>query len=183
MGTFSTGQRALLGLLAMLLTLAALPAAAETFRVGGINFQVPADWRLALPTNPMRRAELTIPAAAGGEPGLVTFFHFGAGRGGTPEANIERWEQQFEEPKLALNPTRETTRIGGRTVHFFRAAGTFRSGMPGGPTTPLPEHTLLGAVIENDQDGHVFIRLVAPNALADAAAPAYRRMVEDALKG
>jgi hypothetical protein len=128
----------------------------------------------------MREAQLGVPNPAGA-PGEVSFFHFGSGRGGTPEANIERWYGQFQEPREALGA--EVTRdiVGATVVHRFRASGTYLSGMPGGPRTPQPGTTLLATVLESDT-GHVFVRFVAPTPLAQATAEDFAAMVEGAAR-
>lgn len=152
-------------------------AAAERFEVGGLAFAVPEGWRQVTPTSAMRKAELL---AAGG--GSVTFFHFGREQGGTAEANVERWIRQFAEPPELLKPARETKTFGAVTLYHFRASGTYLSGMPGGPTTPQPAHTLIAAAIEG-RAGNVFVRLVGPSAATLPTEPAFRRMVEDAAAG
>jgi hypothetical protein len=169
---------------ALLALLLALPATAgdRQVTVGGLDFAVPPGWVVAAPDSPMRKAELRVPGALGGPEGLVTFFHFGAGQGGSAADNIARWERQFTEAPAETGARTEVETIGGRQVHWFRAAGTYLAGMPGGPRAPRPDHALLGAVLEGPE-GNVFVRLVAPRSLADHAGPAWRRMIAGALGG
>ncbi|MBM3491064.1 MAG: hypothetical protein FJX68_11555 [Alphaproteobacteria bacterium] len=148
--------------------------AAERIEVGGLAFAVPEGWRVLPPGSPMRKAELQAPGGGG-----VTFFHFGRQQGGTAEANIERWIRQFQEPPEVLQPRREVKRLGAIVVHHFRASGTYLSGMPGGPTTPQPGHSLVAAAIEGPE-GNVFVRLVGPDAATLPLEAAFRRMIEDA---
>lgn len=156
-------------------------ARAEDVKVGPFTFRPPASWGVSIPTSPMRKAELHIPDHDG-KGGTCSFFHFGAGQGGTPEANIERWYGQFQEPRDKLDAKVTVETVGGTRLHLFRANGTFLSGMPGGPTTPEPNTMLLGAVLESGQ-GHVFVRCVAPTALALESQPAFLAMVKSPLGG
>ena len=45
----------------------------------------------------------------------------------------------------------------------------------------MPGVTLIGAILESAK-GNIYVRLVAPVALAEAQAPAFRRMVESGLR-
>ena len=155
--------------------------AAETFRAGAFEFEAPAGWQSEPPRSSMRQAQFRIANPRGGSDGSCIFFYFGPGRGGSAEANIERWRRQFAEPAAQQAAVVTVEEVAGRRVHYFRGSGTFLSGMPGGPTTPVPGITLLGAILENDQ-GNIYVRLVAPAALADAEAPAFKRMVESGLR-
>ncbi|MSO75996.1 MAG: hypothetical protein EXQ87_03660 [Alphaproteobacteria bacterium] len=165
-------------LLFMLLAMVASAGRAQTpVTVGEFTFQVPPGWRATAPTSAMRKAELAIADPSGGPEGQCSFFHFGAGQGGTAAANIERWYGQFQEPRERLGARVSVEEVGGTRLHLFRASGTFLSGMPGGPQSPLPGHTLLGAVLESP-GGHVFVRCVATDKLAQACEPAFVAMVK-----
>ncbi len=156
-------------------------AEAEEFVVGGLNFTAPAEWQRVAPSTPMRKAMLRVPNAAGTGDGAVTFYHFGPGIGGGPQANIERWRRQFKEPDAQRRARVETKMVDGRKLHLFRGDGTLLSGAPGGPKTEVPGYAFLGAVIEGPK-GDVFVRFVAPSALADTAEAAFHKMVEGASK-
>ena len=129
----------------------------------------------------MRKAQLKISDADKKQSAEVVFFFFGEGGGGQTQANIDRWLSQFEEPKDKLNSKVENQTINGRKVTYVQAEGTYQSGMPGGPKTPQPNTMLIGAILESNQ-GNVFIRATGPAKLAQASQPAFRKMVESALK-
>ena len=154
---------------------------AETFRAGAFEFEAPADWRSEPPQSAMRQAQFRIVNPDGGPDGSCIFFYFGPGRGGSAEANIERWRRQFAELAAQQAAVVTVEEIAGQQVHYFRGSGTFLSGMPGGPKTPVPGITLLGAILESVK-GDIYVRLVAPTALADAEAAAFKRMVESGLR-
>lgn len=154
-------------------------AEAEEFVVGGLNFTAPAGWQRVVAPTPMRKAMFRVPNATGD--GAVTFYHFGPGLGGGPQANIERWRRQFKEPDAQRRARVETKMVGGRKLHLFRGDGTLLSGAPGGAKTEVPGTAFLGAVIEGP-NGDVFVRFIAPSPLADTAEAAFRKMVEGASK-
>lgn len=153
--------------------------APATFKVGEFTFARPADWQWVEVNSVMRKAQMKITDASSKDPGEVIFFFFGEGGGGLTQANVDRWLAQFSEPKEKLNSKVETTTVGGHKITYVQAEGTYQSGMPGGPKTPMPNTMLMGGIIESDQ-GNVFVRLTGPVALAKASQTKFRKMIEDA---
>ena len=162
----------------LLLLAIALPTAARAadpveFGVGAFPFERPSGWQWVVPSSPMRKAQLAVPGQDG--PAEVTFFHFGAGQGGGVQANVDRWFGQFQDAK-----TSQSREMAGRTgVTIVRATGNFLSGMPGGPTTPMPGYALLGAILESPE-GDVFVKMTGPAATVASAGEAFLKMVNDA---
>lgn len=142
------------------------------FSVGGFTFSRPDGWQWIVPSSAMRKAQLMIP---GDPPAEVTFFHFGPGQGGGVQANVDRWFGQFQDAKTGQ--TKET--VGQTQVTFVQAQGTFSSGMPGGPTTPMPGFALRGAILESG-GGDVFVKMTGPAATIAQAEPAFTKMVKSA---
>ncbi len=175
---------ALLGaLLARLALLGALAFAAgpESVRVGGFVFEPPLGWQRLAPASAMRKAQFRVPGSGRGSDGGVVFYHFAPGRGGSTEANIERWYLQFSEPRDELDAELEERRSGTRRLHLFRAVGTYRGrGLDGAPLE-VPNFAFLGAILEA-QSGRVFVRFVAPKELAATEAEGFRRMVSEAFE-
>ena len=120
----------------------------------------------------MRKAQLEI--GEGTSKAEVTFFHFGAGSGSTAD-NVSRWFSQFSGSEA--NRKTDSTEVNGVKITFVETAGTFSSGMPGGPTTPLPGYALRGAIFENPESGNVFVKMTGPESVVKAATPAFREMV------
>ncbi|MFM8230248.1 MAG: hypothetical protein ACKOAL_03390, partial [Chthoniobacterales bacterium] len=56
------------------------------------------------------------------------------------------------------------------------ARGTFQSGMPGQPTTPLEGQSLLGAILESP-NGDVYVKMTGPAPTVEKAEPAFVEMV------
>jgi len=145
------------------------------FTVGSFVFARPETWGWVVPTSPMRKAQLTVPAGNGSAPAEVTFFHFGAGQGGSVQANVDRWVKQFSNGYTDV----KTERVGNTTVTFVKAFGTFSSGMPGGPTTPLKEYALRGAILESPA-GDVYVKMTGPQAVVKLAEPSIEKMIREA---
>ena len=172
-------------LLRFLLALCALPlilhaADPATFTVSAFTFKRPAAWAwVALPPSSMRKAQLRVidPANPTGPGAEVAFFNFGTGQGGGVDQNISRWVGQFDKPDT-LNPVVEKAEIKGTKITRVRVeSGTFSSGMPGGPTTPMQNYGLYGAILESPQ-GDVFIKMTGPAALVKAAAADFEGLVQ-----
>ena len=61
----------------------------------------------------------------------------------------------------------------------MKAEGTFGSGMPGGPTTPMKDYALRGAILESPS-GDVYVKMTGPKAIVKEAAPTLEKMVREA---
>ena len=165
------------------LTLQLFAADPTSFQVGSFTFKRPSTftWQ-AIPPGGMRKAWLTI-----GDPkdpaksGEVTFFHFGPGVGGGVDANIQRWVGQFTPAKPEDKPVIEKAEVKGVKLTRVRTEGTFASGMPGGPTTPLKEFGLLGVIIESP-NGDVFVKFTGPLDMVKTASGAFEELVKSALE-
>lgn len=150
---------------------------AETVKVEAFTFALPDGWKSVTPSSPMRKAQLEI--ARGPEKAEVTFFHFGADQGGTAEDNVARWYAQF--PGSEKNRITEHMEVGSVKITFAMTEGTFSSGMPGGPTTPMEGYALCGAILESAA-GNVFIKMTGPNAVVKASTEAFKKMITEAAK-
>jgi hypothetical protein len=151
------------------------------FSVANFKFERPSDWAWIVPSSSMRKAQLAPPGVDGGAAPEVTFFYFGKDQGGSVGANIQRWVSQFEGGAEATSAMQRVEQYGATKATFVTAAGTFNSGMPGGPTTPLSGYALLGAILEG-VEGNVFIKMTGPDAAVRAASPAFEALVEKAAK-
>lgn len=154
---------------------------AAPFKVSELTFTAPAGWESVAVTSPMRKAQLKLTSADKKETAEIIFFHFGPGNGGGTQSNVDRWFRQFEEPKEKINAKVEETTVGSTKVTYVQAQGTYRSGMPGGPQTSMPNYALHGAVIEA-AGGSVFVKMTGPAALVKSAAADFKKLVESPLK-
>ncbi len=163
-----------LGLLVLLLAASDLLFAAGPveFQVGAFTFARPDDWKWIIPASTMRKAQLEAPGT-NQEKAEITFFHFGPGQGGGVQANIDRWFGQFQGGPTSKNEVTE-----GRTrIFYVQASGTFQSGMPGGPTTPMTNYALLGAILTDEESGDVFVKMTGPAAVVESASVLFNTMI------
>lgn len=145
------------------------------FTVGDFSFTRPDGWAWVTPSSPMRKAQLSVPGADGVAPAEITFFHFGAGQGGGVQANVDRWIGQFADARSSS----KAEQIGQTQVTFVDATGTFSSGMPGGPTTPMTGYAMRGAILQS-ASGDVYAKMTGPESVVVAAASAFEKMVRAA---
>jgi hypothetical protein len=131
--------------------------------VAGLKWVAPSGWKNQGRTS-MRAATYVPPAAPGDEDAAecVVYF-FGAGQGGSVEANVERWKGQFAEAggKPAVAKVSKRT-IHGLPVTTIESGGDY-SGM-GGPNAPggvKHHYSLLGAIVEGP-GGTVFLKFAGP---------------------
>lgn len=135
-----------------------------------MKFAVPAAFEVQPPASPMRLAQMRLPGAAGD--GLLTISQ----AGGSVEANIARWQGQFDG-----TPTLEksTSSPNGLAVTTVVLSGTYLdkpSPMAPGPGTPRPDWAMLGAVIETPAGPH-FLKATGPKATLDALRADFDRLV------
>ncbi len=154
----------------------------SSFSAGDFKFSVPPVWRSVTPASPMRKAELYVPGPEGtGAAGeaIVTVFHFGPSEGGTVQSNVDRWFGQFDGDNESKSAATAKETIGTVPVTFVRARGTFQSGMPGAPTTPVEGQALLGAILESP-NGDVYLKMTGPQPTVEKAEPAFVEMIRTA---
>jgi hypothetical protein len=125
----------------------------------------------------MRKAQLLVPGMDPKSGADITFFHFGAGGGGSVDENIQRWLRQFKSQPGAEKVEKKD--LGGRPVTLVSTEGTFSSGMPGGPSAPMEGYALLGAILE-DQGGNVFVKMTGPKATVQSAREAFITFISTA---
>ena len=144
----------------------------------GVTWSDPAGWKKVTPSSSMRNASYEIPPAGSDtEPGDLGVFYFGPDKGGAVEKNVDRWVESFEgiDPAKVLKSERTANGLKQRIVEI--PSGTYKSGMPGGPTTPKPNHALLGAIVETPVGSH-FFKLVGPKATVAQAKKAFLELMD-----
>lgn len=149
------------------------PAAATTeIKLGTLGYRgaVPSRWRTVAPETTKRLVQFHITdTAAAGAPAApaaeVIVFYFGAGEGGTAQANIERWRGQFIGTNhTPVTPAVERFNSNGMDITTAELHGTYARGVGVGPIgTPRPDQTLLAAVIESPQ-GNLILQLFGDSA-------------------
>ena len=152
-----------------------------TFKVSEFTFTRPANCEWVESASAMRKAELRVVEEKTKAKAEVVFYHFGPGNAGGTQANIARWFGQFVEPRDKINAKTEDVTVGKHKVTYVSAVGTYKSGMPGGPQTPMPNYALLGAIIEASE-GSVFVKMTGPKELTQSVTADFKKMVEGAVK-
>ena len=180
-------------LLSLLLTIASLFAAdGPTLTLEALKFTAPTGWIDVPVTSPMRKATWRTSAEPShtrqphdlssqgqSDAAEISFFAFGKDQGGSVSENIQRWFSQFSES--AAKGQSATVNVNNRTITFAKSEGTFTSGMPGGPTTPLPDYALCGAIIETES-GAIFIKMTGPKATIAKLEKTFTELVTTAAK-
>lgn len=149
-------------------TLAQEPAAA--LKVGEFTFRGGSGWKLK--ETPRAMSNGGFATTGEGEALEADFYHFGRGQGGSIEANVARWQGQFQEKP---EPKQEILTFGEHKVHLVRIEGTYLSGRPVGPKTPVKDQAMLGAILES-AEGHVFVKMTGPKAAVAKAEDAFRAL-------
>lgn len=145
-----------------------------------LSWTAPDSWIQEAPANAMRQSQYRVPGSAGD--GECVVYYFGAGQGGGPMANAERWAGQFTQPDGSPSvEVMETEKIvaNGLDTLLIQVSGTYSSGgmMTGAPTQTLPDHKLLGAVVEGP-DSNWFFKFTGPAATVEENAEAFRALIE-----
>jgi hypothetical protein len=128
----------------------------------GLQWTAPAGWK-NLGTQPMRAATYSVAPVAGDTASAECgVYFFGAGQGGSVEANIERWKGQFTDAGKPAAAKTGTRKINGLTVTTIDTSGEY-SGMGGpmAPSTPAAGYRLLGAIVEGP-GGNIFLKFTGP---------------------
>lgn len=171
-----------LALLALSLTAMATPPAEDTeaheLRFLGITTAAPAGWTQQAPTSSMRLAQFTITSTDGAQNAEVIFYYFGATQGGSPEANIARWQAQFHGPDgLAVEPEVHRLQSNGMEITRVELHGSYARGIGTGPGgAGRPQQTLIAAIVQTPR-GQVTIQLHGDDTLVAAEEPAFDAML------
>jgi hypothetical protein len=133
---------------------------------------VPDAWVAEPPKSEMRQLQFKVPAPPGGEGGdgaeFVVYF-FGPGQGGTLEANIERWQSQFQGPDGApVEPT--VTQIGTETIPatLVELRGSYGRSVGMGPGDDVQTDRMLLAGVIETPEGNLFPQMHGPAELVAA---------------
>jgi len=167
-------------LIAFAFPLAGETRAEESMAVGEFTFEYGEPWERQQVTSRMRAGQLTYDHEDENlEDVDLVLYHFGAGRGGSIQANIDRWIGQFQG-----TPESETEKVelGDREVTFLTATGTFMQSSGGpfaGEKTPKADYTMLAAILPSQQ-GDVYLKLTGPSDSVSAMEDAFRDFAESA---
>jgi hypothetical protein len=152
----------------------------KTISARGLSFEAPLTWKSTPPATPMRLAQLTIePVKPDRDPTELQVFAFPGGAGSV-DANIKRWQAQFE-TKAGKPPEVTTEKRKGKNVDvtFVEVAGTYVAAVSPGSDQKhnKPEYHLLGAIVETPTIAY-FLKMVGPDRTVKAAKPAFDDLIK-----
>ena len=150
---------------------------------GGVSWVTPNGWTKG-PERAMRVATYHIPAITkdAEDAAECAVFYFGAGQGGTVQANVNRWFSQFEQPdgqpSSKIAKVIEQT-INGLSVTFVNLPGTYlASGGPmARPGKAKPGFHMLAAIVDAPQ-GPVFFKLTGPSKTVLGIQEEFKRLLQ-----
>jgi hypothetical protein len=145
----------------------------------GLEAPIPATWQEEPPSSSMRLAQYRLAGAADDSNAEVIFYYFGQGQGGTPEANIARWQSQFFGPdETPVQPDVQSFEVAGMTVTRAKLQGTYARGAGIGPQGEgKSDQTLIAAIVDTHR-GQVIIQLHGDTDLVERSAPGFDAMLK-----
>ena len=140
-------------------------------QAAGVTWTIPPGWEVQGPRS-MRVATYRVHAIAGDpEDAECAVYFFGAGQGGSVEANMDRWAHQFTAPdgSPAPSPKLNKLTVGGLQVSTIAVSGTYLgAAMMAQQEVKKPRFRMVAAVVEAPQ-GLLFFKLIGPfNTVAAA---------------
>jgi hypothetical protein len=176
-------------LLAILLPafLACQKKPAQTVDLGAVTLAADPAWQTVTPSSSMRKAQFALPRVADdAEDAELAVFYFGAGQGGSVEANLQRWYGQFIQPDSSPSAEKAKTAnevVDGMNLTMVDLSGTYVGSMMPGMQEEQnkPNFRMLAAVLETPQ-GPYFFKLVGPEKTVAHWADSFSEFVKSAKK-
>ena len=161
------------------------PQASEPGSQGELRLKAPDGWVSERPSSSMRVSQYQLPAAEGdAEAASLVVYYFGAGQGGSVDANLERWIGQMQtsdgKPSKDRAKTEQTT-VNGMKVTLLDVTGAYAGGDMGGggAAQSKPNFRMRAGVIETPK-GAYFIKLVGPEKTVSRWDQAFQEFVRSA---
>ncbi len=131
----------------------------------------PDAWTEAPNPSPMRKATYKIAKAAGDSEDAECSVSLA---GGSPDANVQRWEGQFGGAKAKL----DKKTVNSVEVTIVELEGTFGAGpMMGGSGEPKPDYAMLSAIAAVDAGQAYFFKVTGPKKTVLAARADFDKLV------
>lgn len=134
---------------------------AIVFILLALAYDAPKDWKPVASSSSMRLAQWSY-----GIKSEIVIFYFGAGQGGSIEANLDRWYGQFQQPDGGS--TRERAKVtkskaGDLAITKVDVEGTYTASVRPGAAERHnePGYRMIAAVVEGPS-GPWFIRFLGP---------------------
>jgi hypothetical protein len=134
---------------------------------GDLRFKAPDGWTAEKASSAMRVAQYKLPKADGDkEDASLVVYYFGANQGGSPQANIDRWIGQIQQPDGSDSKSKAKTdslTVNGLKVTTVDVTGTYNAEMaPGSGTFHNDENYRLRAAVIETPKGNYFVKLAGP---------------------
>lgn len=148
---------------------------------GELRLKAPEGWLSERPTSSMRVSQYQLSAAEGdSEAASLVVYYFGAGQGGSVDANLQRWIGQMQSADGRPSAKTETTTVNGMKVTLLDVSGAYAGDMGGGGTAQSkPNFRMRAGVIETPK-GAYFIKLVGPEKTVSRWDQSFQEFVKSA---
>lgn len=150
--------------------------------IAALTYTAPPVWHTRPPASSMRVAEFVVPKVQGDpEDAEVVVYYFGAGGGGSVEANIDRWIGQVQQPDGSASKSkarRAERTINGLKVTTVDVSGTYTAEMRPGAAEHYnkPDYRVRAAVVETPQ-GAYYIKMTGPAKTVGSAQADYEKFL------
>jgi hypothetical protein len=150
--------------------------------IGPLEMNVPGEWIKRKPVRQFRILEWGVPTAEGDDKAPVCYVSELGGGGGGAEANIRRWEGEYDEKDG--EPKKDKFEVEGVKITVVDVAGVFKESMGGGPFAPgkvelRKGYRTLAAWVEPEGGDRVFsIKMVGPKKSVGAQRDDFLAMVK-----
>src|SRR4051812_15886936 len=106
---------------------------------GELRFKAPDGWTTEKSSSSMRVAQYKLPKVEGDkEDASLVLYYFGSNQGGTPQANIDRWIGQMQQPDGSDSRSKaktDTLTVNGLKVATVDVTGIYTAEMAPGSQT------------------------------------------------
>jgi hypothetical protein len=148
-----------------------------------LKFTAPEGWISESPASSSRRAQYKLPRVpADPEDAEMVVFYFQGG-GGTPQANVERWVGQFQNPDGSAPGS--NAQIGHRSIHGIPVTtvdvkGTYNNStmMSMRGQASLKKHFRMLAAIAETANGPWFLKLTGPEKTVAKWEPSFEKFLD-----
>jgi len=150
--------------------------------LAGLTWTAPPAWHARPAASTMRVAEFVVPKAPGdADDAELIVYYFGAGGGGSAEANVDRWISQMQQPDGSASKThaqRAERTINGLKVTTVDVSGTYTAEMRPGASEHFnkPGYRLCAAMIETPQ-GPYYVKMTGPAKTVASAQADYEKFL------
>ncbi|OGS90194.1 MAG: hypothetical protein A2Z95_02120 [Gallionellales bacterium GWA2_60_18] len=145
-----------------------------------VEAKLPAAWKPVQPSNSMRLAQFSVPAAAGKEGAELVVFYFPSGGGGRQQENISRWASQFSSPGgEPVQPAVTQTTVNKLNVTLVELNGAYSRGVGMGTDggAAKPDQTLLAAIVITPDQRNITFHLHGPKGTVAGQRKAWDEMI------